>query len=148
VFEAYLGAQMLALGLGGDVIDGEEKEIGWYPSPMLDVSTDHYLADLPIESVVFHWHGEQIELPPGLRLLASSHVCPVQAFETNASSLGLQSHLEVDGAEVENMVWAFAGEVSAGDPGVMSPADMEFGLQKWGDSCRQYLFAILDRWEK
>jgi GMP synthase-like glutamine amidotransferase len=70
------------------------------------------------------------------------------ALETNASSLGLQSHLEVDGAEMENMVWAFAGEVSAGDPGVMSPADMEFGLQKWGYSCRQYLFAILDRWEK
>ena len=146
VFGVCLGAQMLAVELGGDVIDGEEKEVGWYPITIQDLTTEHCLSDLPIESVVFHWHGEHIELPPGVRLLASSHVCPVQAFETEAGSLGLQCHLEVDSAAMETMVRAFGGEVSVGGPGLMSPAEMELGLQKWGSGCRQYLFAILDRW--
>ncbi|MCG8600848.1 MAG: type 1 glutamine amidotransferase [Verrucomicrobiales bacterium] len=148
VFGVCLGAQMLAVELGGKVQEGLEKEIGWYPIAVQDPGGDHLLSGLPAETVVFHWHGEQIQLPPDAQLLASSEVCPVQAFEAEGGILGLQCHLEVDSGAMERMIRAFAGEVAAGGPGVMGPEEMELGLQKWGDSCRRSLFSILDRWEK
>ena len=146
VFGVCLGAQMMAVAAGGRVVEGPEKEIGWYPITRTDAEEGHCLSDLPQERVVFHWHGDHIELPPGATLLASSLACPVQAFQLAPNQLGLQCHLEIDSAAMERMIAEFADELVPGEPGVEIPETMELGLQKWGDSCQRSLHAILDAW--
>lgn len=142
-----LGAQMLAVAAGGRVVEGPDKEIGWYPiSRRTTDANEDCLTGLPQEMVVFHWHGESIELPRGASLLACSEVCPVQAFHLGPKQVGLQFHLEVDSTAMERMIAAFADEVAAGGPGVESRVDMELGLQRWGAGCREALEKVLDRW--
>lgn len=141
-----LGAQLLAVAAGGNILEGPEKEIGWYPITRQPCGEGECLGDLPQEMIVFHWHGEQIELPQGATLLATSEICAVQAFRLGHHQVGLQCHLEVDSASMERMITAFSEEVAAGGPHIESPEDMELGLQRWGDDCRGALDVILDNW--
>jgi GMP synthase-like glutamine amidotransferase len=85
-----LGAQLLAECLGGRVVTGMHQEIGWFPIR----STEAGQAFFPKELLVFHWHGETIELPPQATLLANSEACHNQAFLFGDRILGLQCHLE------------------------------------------------------
>lgn len=141
-----LGAQMLAFEAGGNVIEGPEKEIGWYPVRIHRGQGEHLLSDVPDQSVVFHWHGEQIELPRNATLLASTPVCPVQAFHLREHQLGLQCHWEVTHDSLEGMVSAFEGELLAGGPGVESEIEIMEGCSRYGPLCRDQLNHILDRW--
>jgi GMP synthase-like glutamine amidotransferase len=143
-----LGAQMMAVASGGNVFGGPEKEIGWYPLSVPPADDDSLLAGVPDDIVVFHWHEEQIELPPDAELLASSHICPVQAFQLGEKQLGLQCHLEVDARAMEKMMEAFAEAVRLGGPHVMTAVEMTSGLHRWGSESRNALFGTLDRWSK
>jgi GMP synthase-like glutamine amidotransferase len=62
--------------------------------------------------MLFHWHGDTFDLPPGARLLASSDACRNQAFLVGERVLGLQFPLEVGPDEVEAMLAHCAAEVS------------------------------------
>lgn len=86
-----LGAQLIAEAAGGEVVAGE-PEIGWWPlSVGPDSEDDRFgLAQL----TAFHWHGEQIRLPPAAVRLASSAGCRNQAFQLGERIIGLQFHLE------------------------------------------------------
>ncbi|MBU4337403.1 MAG: gamma-glutamyl-gamma-aminobutyrate hydrolase family protein [Actinobacteria bacterium] len=88
-----LGAQLLALALGARLLRRAGTEIGFAPIEL--VGDDPVLEPLGARAEVLHWHLDQIELPTGATLLASSEVTPVQAFRAG-SALGLQFHLEVD----------------------------------------------------
>ena len=145
VLGVCLGAQMMAVAAGGKVTPGPHREIGWYPI-RVSAGDGHLLSDLPEEPTVFHWHGEQIEVPAGARVLASNEACPAQAFQLGERCLGLQCHLEVDLEAVEDMVTAFEEEVREGGRGVQSAEEMLEGVRRHGDGCGEYLFAILDRW--
>jgi GMP synthase (glutamine-hydrolysing) len=57
--------------------------------------TDRLFAGLPDPELVFHWHGETFDLPPGAELLASSDACLHQAYRVGGNVYGLQFHLEV-----------------------------------------------------
>jgi len=91
-----LGSQLIAKALGAEVRPNPAKEIGWYDLKF----TEAGLADplfrgvRPVE-MVFHWHYETFGLPKGAELLASSELCVNQAVRFNATSCGLQFHLEV-----------------------------------------------------
>jgi len=136
---------MMAVASGGRVVPGERKEIGWF-DVRVESGEPHLLADLPAEMTVFHWHGEQIDPPSGARRLASSEVCPVQAFQVGDRVLGLQCHLEVDRISIEDMVHAFEGELLEGGPGVQSAGEMLSGVERHGEACERALFGMLDRW--
>lgn len=88
-----LGSQLLAECLGSPVRRHSHREIGWFPVRITaDVAS--VMHGLLGELMVFHWHGETYDLPPGTLLRATSQGCPVQAFE-HPTALGLQFHLEV-----------------------------------------------------
>ena len=50
---------------------------------------------------VFQWHGDTFELPPGAVHLAESPLCPQQAFRAGPCAYGLQFHIEVTAAMIE-----------------------------------------------
>ncbi len=87
-----LGAQLIAGAMGVAVYKNPVKEIGWFP--VRAVHTPAGNLRLPPECVVFHWHGETFDLPPGAVHLAQSDGCTNQAFQINRNVIGLQFHLE------------------------------------------------------
>lgn len=63
-----LGAQIIATALGAPVYANPVAEIGWFPVHTVDAGGD--AMAFPDEQVVFHWHGETFDLPPGAVHLA------------------------------------------------------------------------------
>ncbi|HSJ59330.1 MAG TPA: hypothetical protein VLC95_19250, partial [Anaerolineae bacterium] len=59
--------------------------IGWLPVTMTEAGrADPLFAELDNPFHAFLWHGDQVtELPAGAELLASSDMCPVQAYRLN-----------------------------------------------------------------
>jgi GMP synthase-like glutamine amidotransferase len=63
---------------------------------------DPLFAGVGPAETVFHWHGETFDLPPGAERLAYSEACRNQAFRAAAGVYGLQFHLEVTPAMIED----------------------------------------------
>jgi GMP synthase (glutamine-hydrolysing) len=99
-FGICLGAELLALGRGGDVRRGTAgPELG-----VLDVEVDSggaagadpVFGALPARVRVVQWHWEEIAaLPAGAVRLASSPAYPHQAFRLGPAAWGVQGHPEV-----------------------------------------------------
>jgi GMP synthase-like glutamine amidotransferase len=90
VFAICLGAQLLALSLGGKVRRMTRPETGWTALSFADGQT----------LSVLEWHEDAIDLPPGAQLLASSEACEQQMYRVGATRLGLQFHPEWDAESV------------------------------------------------
>ena len=43
---------------------------------------------------MLHWHGDNLDLPANAERLASTKICPTQAFTIGTHVLGLQFHIE------------------------------------------------------
>ncbi|MFK8031437.1 MAG: gamma-glutamyl-gamma-aminobutyrate hydrolase family protein [Gammaproteobacteria bacterium] len=97
-----LGSQLLAKALGGRVLVGKTKEIGWYPvTPTTAGRVDPLMSCFEESEVLFQWHGDHVELPYGAKWLAESTICPVQAYAYGGTAYGFQFHLEVDEPLIE-----------------------------------------------
>jgi len=97
-----LGSQLLAKALDADVYRAPRKEIGWAPVYATEQTpSDPLLSAVPPTLQVLHWHGDTFDLPAGAAHLASSDVCPHQAFRAGPCAWGLQFHLEVTAAIIE-----------------------------------------------
>lgn len=84
VFAICLGAQLLALNLGGNVRRMDRTETGWTDVSFTDGRT----------LKVLEWHEDAIDLPPGAQLLASSEQCEQQMYCVGPTRVGLQFHPE------------------------------------------------------
>lgn len=107
VLGVCLGMQLLALALGGRLRRRAGSEIGFAPVDV--VADDPVLGALGARPTVLHWHHDQVDLPAGATLLASSDVTPVQAFRAGPA-LGLQFHPELDRRMVE--LWLSTPEMA------------------------------------
>ncbi|WP_159801867.1 type 1 glutamine amidotransferase [Flavobacterium sp. MK4S-17] len=99
-----LGAQLIAECLEAKVVLAKNKEIGWFPViPTEECKKIAWLYRLfKYNPVVFHWHGDQFEIPQNSCLnLLYSEANVNQAFYYNQNIIGLQFHLEVT---VENLI--------------------------------------------
>lgn len=103
-----LGAQLVATALGARVGRMEHKEIGFAPIALTDEGRGSALAPFA-QGPVLHWHGDQFELPEGARLLASSALCPHQAFAWGEQVLAVQFHAETDRATLDRWIACHAG---------------------------------------
>ncbi len=98
VLGVCLGAQLLAVALGGEVSRMEKPECGFSPvTSSFFGSTDSLLLGVPWKSPQFHLHGCEIsKAPPGGTPipLQSSAACKCQAFKVGLRTYGLQYHFE------------------------------------------------------
>jgi GMP synthase-like glutamine amidotransferase len=90
------GHQLLALALAGPAHVGRCRvpEIGWIPIRILESSS---LLGKPRKAHSFSIHFDEVlGLGPSYRILASTEICPIQAFEMRRSAVwGLQIHPEI-----------------------------------------------------
>ena len=106
VLGVCLGMQLLAVALGAQLRPANGEEIGIAPVALTGAGLrDQYLYPLAVDSSpdpeVLHWHGDAVTAPEGATVLASTPLTPVQAFRLG-SAVGLQFHLELDGAGVDS----------------------------------------------
>lgn len=91
-----LGAQLLARALGGEVSPNCRGELGMHPVSLTPEGlSDPLFAGLPETFETLQWHQDSFAVPPGALHLASSPVCPGQAFRFG-SAYGVQFHPEAD----------------------------------------------------
>lgn len=100
-----LGMQLLAVALGAELRTAHGEEIGIAPVSLTGAGLrDRYLYPLTVDASpdpeVLHWHGDAVTAPEGATVLASTPLTPVQAFRLG-SAVGLQFHLELDGADLD-----------------------------------------------
>ena len=114
-----LGAQLLALATGGEVLRGEAApEIGWGPVTLgPDAADDLLLGRLRPSFSVLHWHRDTFRPGPTGVLLAASRRYPAQVLRVGTKAWGLQCHLEVDEAQVRRFASAFAHEAAQAEGG-------------------------------
>jgi len=97
-----LGAQLIAKALGARVRRSPVKEIGWAPVHWTEAAAaDPLFAGFGASETLFHWHAETFDLPPCAEWLAYSDACAHQAFRAGNRVYGLQFHLEVTPAIIE-----------------------------------------------
>ena len=100
VFAICLGAQLLALRLGGNVRRMDRMETGWTPVTFVDGQSLQ----------VLEWHEDAIDLPPNAQLLASSMQCEQQMYRAGPTRVGLQFHPEWNAESVAVLNEHFADE--------------------------------------
>ena len=99
-----LGAQIIALAAGGDLLDGHGSEDGLGTVEL----TEDGLADPVVGPIggtvpVFHWHEDTYTLPEGAVLLASNDEYEHQAFRLGPVTYGFQFHLEMGPDELASL---------------------------------------------
>jgi GMP synthase (glutamine-hydrolysing) len=137
-----LGAQLMAWALGADVRPGPAKEIGWAP---LALTADglagplRHLADGP----VLHWHGDVLDLPAGATRLASTPLCPNQAFMRGPRALACQFHPEarIEGSEL----WLIGHAVELAAAGI-KPGDLREETYRHAPAAAERGRAMLADW--
>lgn len=93
-----LGEQLLAHYLGGEVVRGDQAEVGWLPVNLTpEGEADPLFQGVSSEFFVFQYHVDQVvRLPEGAVRLAGSPVAPVQAFRYRDLPVwGVQFHPEI-----------------------------------------------------
>jgi GMP synthase-like glutamine amidotransferase len=138
-----LGAQLLALAGGGEVLSGlEGPEIGWGPVRLApEARHDPLFGNAPEQLQVLHWHGDTFTVPPAGVRLAASRSYENQAFRLGGSAWGLQFHIEVDNSAIQAFIAAFGDEAAlAGSDPLRIAGEAASSIQRLG-SVRDDVFA-------
>lgn len=137
-----LGAQLMAASLGARVGPGPVKEIGYAPIVLTPTGLASALAPFA-DQPVLHWHGDNMDLPPGSARLAFTDGCPNQAFALEHYALGLQFHIEVEPESIEG--WLIGHTLELSKAGV-SPASLREQVEYYGAETAARGAAVLAHW--
>lgn len=136
-----LGAQMLALHLGGEVdFDPEaHAEIGYYPvRPTAEGSS---LMDWPDR--FYHWHREGFTVPSGATLLAEGNRFQNQAMRYG-NCFAVQFHPEITHVLINR--WSTRSSHRMVLPGTQQRKDHIDGHIRYGPGQRRWLGDFLQKW--
>jgi GMP synthase (glutamine-hydrolysing) len=99
-----LGAQILACAVGGEVVPGNRKEIGWYDLILTNqTENDSLMQGHPKKLRSYHFHGDVIATVPNATRLAYSAITEFQLFRCGSNAYGFQYHAEADRPLIEIM---------------------------------------------
>lgn len=81
---------------GAKVVSNRWEELGTLKVLLTEKGeNDRLFHGFAEKFTTFQWHHDSFDLPEGSVLLASSEVCPNQAFRVGSFAWGLQFHTEV-----------------------------------------------------
>lgn len=138
-----LGAQLMARALGAAVAPMGHKEIGFAPLTLTPAGQQSVLKSLTADVAVLHWHGDQFALPQGCHSLATTPLCPHQAFALGHYALALQFHLEVDIQRLEQ--WLIGHSAELNQAGI-NPHTLRQQAQIHGATLTQAASQVLNAW--
>jgi GMP synthase (glutamine-hydrolysing) len=141
-FGICLGAQLIARVLGARVYPARAKEIGWSELQLSQAGRNgplRHFAGVP----VLHWHGDTFDLPHGAELLASTEICPNQAFGLGHHMLACQFHPEINGHGFERWLVGHAVELAAAG---VSPAALRRDTERFAPQAALRGEACLSEW--
>jgi GMP synthase-like glutamine amidotransferase len=148
VFGVCLGAQLVAIALGGGARPNDEREVGWFPVRLTDTGrASRALSVLPDEFVAGLWHGDTYDLPSGMETAAVTDACHNQAFEAcDGRVVGLQFHLEWTPEALRGLVERHGDWLDEGGPHVQTAEEFlhpGFALER----AVRLLYDLLDAME-
>jgi GMP synthase-like glutamine amidotransferase len=108
-----LGGQLLSRALGGSVTRAEVAEVGWWPVRAAGAEAAAWFGGRS-DFDVFQWHNETFTVPPGALPLLTGDWCRSQAYVVDGRHLGLQCHIEMTRALVEQ--WCRDGACELASP--------------------------------
>jgi GMP synthase-like glutamine amidotransferase len=141
-----LGGQLISKALGGTVSANPVKEIGWHPvrkSSTPDAAD--WLAGLPQEFILFHWHGETFSIPGGATVILENDNCAHQGF-TCGNTLALQCHVEMTAAMVGEWASRYRNELDNAAITVQSQEEMTTNLDARIATAQQVADRLYLRW--
>jgi GMP synthase-like glutamine amidotransferase len=140
-----LGAQLLAVALGGEVTRAPHMEIGWLPVELTEAARRlPGFAHFPRRFVTLQWHGDTFSIPPSAVHAASSEAVANQALACDGGRvIGLQFHLEETPESLAELVAAAGAELPAPGPWI-STAEELLSPNAPYDACQELLFGLLD----
>jgi GMP synthase (glutamine-hydrolysing) len=98
----------------------------------------------PLDDVaVLHWHGDNLDLPPGAVRLASTKSCPNQAFTIGHHVLGLQFHIETPPQALERWLIGHACELASA---AINPVSLRAQAAKHGALTASAGSRVLEAW--
>jgi GMP synthase (glutamine-hydrolysing) len=106
-----LGAQLIARAMDARVKAMKTKEIGFAPISLTSAGLESPLTEIGNQPVL-HWHGDQFELPHGVKSLANTPQCSNQAFQIANHTMAWQFHLEVDAKRIEQWLIGHTAELT------------------------------------
>ncbi len=141
-----LGGQLISKALGGTVSANPVKEIGWHPvrKSKTPAAAD-WLAGLPQEPVLFHWHGETFSIPQGAEVILENDNCAHQGF-TLGNTLALQCHVEMTAPMVGEWAALYRDELLNPVATVQSAEEMTAGLDARITAAQQVADRLYLRW--
>jgi GMP synthase-like glutamine amidotransferase len=140
-----LGSQLVANVLGCKVYKGNEKEIGFFPVSFSDAARNNALFDhFSQPCTLFHWHGDTFDLPEEARVIASTPAYKHQAYLIHSTILGLQFHLEMTEALIEQMLLHDDGELRDKGKYIQSIEEIRGGYTCLEENKRD-MFVLLDK---
>ncbi len=137
-----LGAQMLALKLGGEVGFHAEGMVETGYQPIRPTAEGAALMDWP--SHVYHWHREGFTLPRSAVRLAEGEIFENQAFRHGARAFGVQFHPELSHRIMTR--WTAHASQRLALPGARPRAEHISGHLRHGPQVRQWLDRFLRLW--
>jgi GMP synthase (glutamine-hydrolysing) len=136
-----LGAQLIGEALGAKTQRSPQREIGVLPVELLpDAAHDPVFSQLPSTFLVMHWHNDMPGIPKDARILAKSAGCPYQAFSVGDRIYGLQFHLEMTAANIQEMLRHCEADLEPGPYVETKKQMMEYQM----DNINARLFVLLD----
>jgi GMP synthase-like glutamine amidotransferase len=141
-----LGGQLICKALGGVVSANPVKEIGWYPVRKCNTpGAAAWLAGLPKESMLFHWHGETFSIPEGAEVILESDNCTHQGFVTG-NTLALQCHVEMTAPMVREWASLYHDELVNPAVTVQSREQMTRDIEARIAAAQQFADRLYLRW--
>ena len=141
-----LGGQLVSKALGGTVSANPVKEIGWHPVYKCNTpAASDWLATLPQESILFHWHGETFSIPDGAEVILESDNCAHQGF-TAGNTLALQCHVEMTAPMVGEWATLYRDELFNPTATVQSREKMTANLDSRIATAQQVADRLYLRW--
>lgn len=149
-----LGSQLLAHAFGAEIRRNPVKEIGWQTITVEAhaAAEDWFGAEGDSEHLVFQWHGDTFDIPPGALRIASSLHCANQAYVIGGRHLGMQFHLEMT-PELIDFSLARNGhelvrEVATGNPAVSTPEDTAAQAAERTAAMHALMTRLYRRWRR